>query len=248
MKRILLTLQFDGSGYCGWQVQPNGVSVQSRLQDAIQRITGFRSGVIGCSRTDAGVHAESFCCTFDTECPLTDDRLCAALNAVLPKDIAVQNARRVPLDFHPRYMATGKKYVYRIWNARQRNPFWENRAWHLSRPLDENLLNTAAQDFLGSHDFLSFCSAGSRVLDTVRRVTAASVTRENDLITFSVEANGFLYHMVRIMTGTLTEMAAGHISYRAIPDILFSRNRSQAGLTAPAHGLYLQKVYYAGFA
>ena len=137
MARLLLTIRYDGSAYHGWQVQPNAVTVQQVMQDAIERITGVRAGLTGCSRTDAGVHARMFCCTMDTHTTLRGEKLCAALNAVLPRDIAVYDVREVDDAFHPRYDATGKRYEYVIYNGRQRDPFYEGRAVHINRPLDE---------------------------------------------------------------------------------------------------------------
>ncbi len=244
MTRILLTLRYDGTHYHGWQVQPNGVTVQQTLQDAIERITGVRSGVIGCSRTDAGVHAMMFCCTFDTETPLRGDKLCRALNAVMPFDIAVTDAKEVPADFHPRYDAKGKRYIYRIYNGRVRDPFSLTTAVHVNRPLDDALMDRAAKAFLGTHDFAAFCAAGSSVEDTVRTVTEATVTREGDRVTFTVAADGFLYNMVRIMAGTLLDIADGRIDPDELPAIIASGDRSRAGKTAPAHGLHLAQVFY----
>ena len=191
MPRLLLTLRYDGTRYHGWQVQPNGVTVQQVMQDAVERLTGVRSGLTGCSRTDAGVHANMFCCTLDTACPLRGDKLAAALNAHLPADVAVYGCREVPADFHPRYMA-----------------------------------------------------AGSAVEDRVRTVRRCGVSRQGDLVTFTVEADGFLYNMVRIMVGTLLDMDAGRIPWDALPAILLSRDRDRAGATAPACGLILEKVFY----
>ncbi len=244
MTRIRLTLRYDGGAYHGWQVQQNAVTVQQTLQDAIERITGVRSGVIGCSRTDAGVHADMFCCTFDTDSPLRADKLCYALNAVLPRDIAVYDAIEVAPDFHPRYDAKGKRYVYRIYNGRHRNPFYEGHAVFINRPLDDVAMDKAAKAFLGTHDFAAFCAAGSSVEDTVRTVTHAAVTRKGDVVTFSVQADGFLYNMVRIMAGTLLDIAAGKIDAADLPHIIDSLDRSRAGNTAPADGLCLQTVYY----
>ncbi len=244
MSRILLTLCYDGTHYHGWQVQPNAVTVQQVLQDAVERITGVRSGITGCSRTDAGVHAKMFCCALDTASPLRGEKLCQALNAVLPRDVAVYDAEEVHDDFHPRYDACGKRYEYHMYNGRQRHPFYEGRAVHINRRLDEQALDRAAKDFLGTHDFTAFCASGSSVEDTVRTVTHAAVRREGELVIFSVAADGFLYNMVRIMAGTLLDMAAGRIAPDAIPAILASCDRERAGVTAPAHGLYLQEVYY----
>ena len=244
MQRLLLTLRYDGTRYHGWQVQKNAVTVQQTLQDAVERVTGVRSGITGCSRTDAGVHADMFCCTTDTESPLRGDDMISALNANLPRDIAVYDCREVPNTFQPRYSAVRKRYLYRIWNDRARNPFWENHAVHITRPLDADMLNQAAAGFVGRHDFVSFCAAGSSVEDTVRNVLHCGVAREGGLVTFSVEADGFLYNMVRIMAGTLLEIAAGKRPCDSIPEIIAARSRDAAGATAPAKGLILSRVYY----
>ncbi len=244
MQRILLTLRYDGTAYHGWQVQPNGVTVQQVLQDAIQAVTGVRSGVIGCSRTDAGVHADMFCCTFDTASPLRGNKLASALNFHLPHDVAVYAATEVAADFHPRYHATGKRYVYRIWNGAQRHPVYERYALHRNQPLDVELLDRAAADFVGTHDFAAFCGAGSSVEDTVRTVRRCSVERQGDLVLFTVEGDGFLYNMVRIMVGTLLDIAAGRLAADSIPAIVHSLDRGQAGPTAPAQGLCLAQVFY----
>ena len=244
MTRLFLTLRYRGTNYHGWQVQPNGVTVQETLQNAIEAVTGVRAGVIGCSRTDAGVHAEKFCCTFDTESPLRGERLALALNANLPFDVAVSDVREVAADFHPRYDARGKRYVYRIWNGRQRNPFYEENAVHIAVPLDERKMDTAAKDFLGTHDFAPLCAAGSSVEDTVRTVTRCDIERFGDLVTVTVEADGFLYNMVRIMVGTLLDIASGRLSADAIPAIFEQNEREAAGTTAPAKGLTLQDVFY----
>ncbi len=247
MTRLFLTLRYRGGAYHGWQVQPNGVTVQETLQNAIEAVTGVRSGVIGCSRTDAGVHAEKFCCTFDTESPLRGERLALALNAHLPFDVAVSDVREVALDFHPRYDARGKRYIYRIWNGRQRNPFYEENAIHIAVPLDDRRMDEAAKDFLGTHDFAPFCAAGSSVEDTTRTVTRCDVSREGDLVVVTVEANGFLYNMVRIMVGTLLDIASGRLAADEIPVIFEQNKRDAAGTTAPAKGLTLQDVFYDDF-
>ena len=244
MTRLLLTLRYNGAAFHGWQVQPNAVTVQEVLQDAIEKLTGVRSGVIGCSRTDAGVSAEMFCCSFDTDFPLRGEKLCAALNAHLPREIAVYDVREVPADFHPRYNAHGKRYVYRIWNGRQRHPLWEGRAWHINRPLDEIAMNATASLLVGRHNFAAFCSAGSSVEDTVRTVSRAEGAREDELLTFTVEADGFLYNMVRIFVGTLVDVAEGRLTEADLQEALRTGNRDLAGRTAPPDGLILQQVFY----
>lgn len=244
MARRLLTVQYMGTAYHGWQVQPNVVTVQQVMQDAIEHVTGVRAALTGCSRTDAGVHAEMFCCVLDTDTPLSDQKLVAALNAWLPQDVAVSACRTVAVDFHPRYDARGKQYAYRIWNAPARNPFLAGRALHHRRPLDVEKMNTAAADFLGTHDFSAFCAAGSDVEDRVRTVRESRVTAEGNLVTFTVAADGFLYNMVRIMMGTLLDIESGRLPMDAIPAILAGGDRDAAGHTAPAEGLYLTHVYY----
>ncbi len=244
MARLLITLRYDGTAYHGWQVQPNATTVQEKLQDAVEAVTGVRAGVTGCSRTDAGVHADMFCCAIDTASALRGDKLASALNFHLPPDIAVYAVREVTADFHPRYHACGKRYVYRIWNGTQRHPVYDNYALHRKGRLNEELLNRAAAEYIGTHDFAAFCAAGSDVQDTVRTVRDCRVERQGDLVLFSVEADGFLYNMVRIMVGTLLEIADGRMSPQAIPAILASGARENAGPTAPAKGLCLQEVFY----
>ncbi|MBE6767801.1 MAG: tRNA pseudouridine(38-40) synthase TruA [Ruminococcaceae bacterium] len=246
MRRLMLTLQYIGTNYHGWQVQPNAVTVQQCVQDAIERVTGVRSPLTGCSRTDAGVHAEMFCCVTETEATIPCDKLVAALNAWLPLDMAVTDCREVTADFHPRYDARGKQYQYRIWNRPARNPFLEGRALHVKRPLDVAKMQRAAKDFLGKHDFSAFCAVGSEVEDRVRTVTQSTVTAENGMVTFTVAADGFLYNMVRIMVGTLLDIESGKLAEGCIPSLLSAGDREAAGHTAPACGLYLTQVYYDG--
>ncbi len=240
----MLTIQYIGTRYHGWQVQPNAVTVQQLMQDAIEKVTGVRSPLTGCSRTDAGVHAEMFCCVTDTESAVTEEKMVAALNAWLPPDVAVTSCRAVAADFHPRYDARGKQYQYRIWNRPARNPFLEGRALHCRRPLDVQKMNRAAAGFLGCHDFSAFCAAGSDVEDRVRTVTECRVSEQDGLVTFTVAADGFLYNMVRIMVGTLLDIESGRLQEDVIPALLESPDRAAAGHTAPACGLYLTHVYY----
>ena len=244
MRNILLTLRYDGSRYHGWQVQQNAQSVQAVLQSAMEGLLGARPDVKGCSRTDAGVHADMFCVSFRTVSRIPCDRMIPALNVRLPFDIAVYGCREVEADFHPRYAALGKRYVYRIWNASERNPFWEGRALHCRRPLDAAFLNEQAAAYVGTHDFASHQAAGSTVEETIRTVRRAEVERRGEMVLFTVEADGFLYNMVRIMAGTLLGLQAGSLEAGSIPAILESGSRERAGATAPACGLYLDHVFY----
>lgn len=244
MRNLLLTLCFDGSAYHGWQVQENAVTVQSTLQDAAQRILGVRENIIGCSRTDAGVHAEMFCCNMRTQKEMSPEKLQTALNAVLPRNIAVLSVKEVPYEFHARYDCKGKEYKYLIWNARTRSPFYENRAYHYPWPLDVPMLNEQIRQFLGQHDFSAFCASGSSVEDRVREITRAEILRNGDLVEIYIGGNGFLYNMVRIMVGTLLDIQSGAILPNSIPRILEQKDRKNAGVTASAHGLYLHQVNY----
>lgn len=244
MRTLLLTLRFLGTNYHGWQVQENAKSIMEEVQDAVEALFGTRDPITGCSRTDTGVHADMFCCTLRTENPISCYRLIAGMNAKLPEDIAVSDCIEVPDDFHPRYDATAKQYRYRIWNGKARNPFWEGRAHYVHPPLDVDRMNENAKDFLGTHDFTSFTNSKEVINDNVRTVRRAEVFREGDSIVFLVEADGFLYNMVRIMAGTLLAMETGQRESGSIPAILEARDRSAAGKTAPACGLYLHRVFY----
>ena len=244
MRNLLLTISFLGSSYHGFQVQQNGLSVAEVLQDGIQQVLGRREPIKGCSRTDAGVHANRFYLSMKTEHPMECGLLRKALDAVLPRDIAVIDCREVPLSFHARYDCSGKRYLYLIWNAPWMSPFYQGRAYHQRSILDEAALHQAAQDFLGTHDFSAFCASGSGVEDRVRTVRTAHVNRNGDGLCFHVEADGFLYNMVRIMVGSLLDVQAGRRQNAQIAEALRTGNRSLAGFTAPAHGLFLEDVFY----
>lgn len=251
--KILLRLSYIGTGYCGYQVQPNGVSVQQKLNEAAKQLFGYECDVVGCSRTDSGVHANEFCVTItkkkenfiETAIPIS--RIPQAMSHWLPSDIAVYSAEAVDEDFHPRYDVKYKEYVYKILNRQVRDPFFEGRAWHCPKAIDEEALanmQRAAACFVGKKDFTSFMAADSTVKDAVREVYDAKVSREGDLIVFRVSADGFLYNMVRIFMGTLIDVAYGKLSADDIPHIIEARDRRLAGSTAPPEGLYLNKVVY----
>jgi tRNA pseudouridine38-40 synthase len=244
LRNLLLTIKYLGTAYCGWQVQVNAPSVQQTLQDAVEKLFCVRENVVGCSRTDAGVHANMYCCNIRTESKLPTDIVVRGLNAYLPHDICVISCREVDNDFHARYDCVSKQYVYRVWNTNYKNPFLENRAWRYKNKLDEAFLNEQAQQFVGTYDFKAFCSSGSSVEDTVRTVKAFSVERNGDEVLFFVEADGFLYNMVRIMVGSLIEISENKIEKDKLLDIIKSGDRNLAGRTAPPQGLYLNKVNY----
>lgn len=247
MRRLLITICYDGANYHGWQIQHNAHTVQAELQRALCEIFGARPDINGCSRTDAGVHALDFAVSFSVESTIACERLIYALNAHLPRDIAVKTCREVPQDFHARYSCLGKRYQYRILNSPLRSPFEENRALLYPHRLDAQRLDTLAQQFVGQHDFAAYCSSGSKCGEsgnTVRTVSEAGVTREGDMIIFRVAADGFLYNMVRIMVGTLLDISSGKLPQDSIARSLQSRQRSDAGHTAPPHALYLEEVFY----
>lgn len=245
MKNLLLTIAYDGSHYHGWQIQENAVTVQAAFQSALFQVTGLREELKACSRTDTGVHAREFCVSLKTESAIPPQRLVAALNHWLPEDIVVKSCREAAEDFHARYSCKGKEYCYEIWNSPIRNPFLRGRALHYWYPMDEKLLDQGAKGFLGSHDFTSFCTLDRREKgDLVRTVTQAKVERRGELVVFTVAANGFLYNMVRIMAGTLLHIQQGKLTPQDIPKIIEARDRRAAGPTAPAWGLYLNRVFY----
>ncbi len=244
MRNLLLTISYDGSAYHGWQIQENAITVQEAFQSAVKKVFSEDIDIKGCSRTDSGVHANNYCLSFKTYKSIPCENIVLALNTYLPSDIAVLSCCEVPDDFHARYNVKTKQYVFKLYNGKIRNPFLEKYAYHYRFALDADYLNKEAQAFCGTHDFAGFCSAHSGVEDTVRTVKAFTVMRDGDMVYFTVEADGFLYNMVRIMVGTLLFVSEGKIKEGELSDIIKSKNRKRAGKTAPPQGLYLDKVNY----
>ncbi|MCH5298980.1 MAG: tRNA pseudouridine(38-40) synthase TruA [Ruminococcus sp.] len=245
MRNLLITIQYDGKNFRGWQIQKNGVTVQEVFQNALTEVVGEYSDLKGCSRTDSGVHANMYCISVRIKHPIPPERLKAALNRWLPSSVVCLDCKEAEDDFHARYCCKSKQYIYKIWNSDTRNPFLDGYALFYRYKLDEEILNRAAQAYVGSHDFTSFCTKDKREMgDMTRNVKMFSVKRDGDLVTMTVEADGFLYNMVRIMVGTLLEIAQGKIAPDAIADIIEKKDRSFAGATARACGLYLNKVNY----
>jgi len=251
--KLLLYLSYIGKDFSGYQVQVGLRTVQGELCRAAQEIFGYECDVTGCSRTDRGVHANMFCVTVakkgedDLQTHIKINKIPDAMCAHLPEDISVWHAEWCDGEFHPRYDAVYKEYIYRIYNRRQRDPFEEGRSLHYPKKISEDaleLMQKAADKLVGEHDFSAFMAQGSKVESTVRNICYAKVERRGDLIIFRVAADGFLYNMVRIITGTLLAVAEGKISPNEIEDIIESCDRSRAGMTAPAWGLYLNKVKY----
>ena len=244
MRNLLLALRYNGTNFHGWQIQPNGNTVQQELCNAFKNISGKDENIIGCSRTDAGVHANMFCCNVRTECNVPTEKIPDALNFYLPPEISVYDCKEVDYDFHARYDSRGKEYVYLIYNGRYRNPFYEDKAMFYPYELDAEMLDKEAKSFIGTHDFSAFCSVGSEVQDKTREIYDCSVVRNGEIVEIKINGNGFLYNMVRIIVGTLLDIQRGKIEKGTISQIIESRNRDKAGVTAEACGLYLNKVYY----
>ncbi|MBQ3393848.1 MAG: tRNA pseudouridine(38-40) synthase TruA [Oscillospiraceae bacterium] len=244
---ILLKLSFDGTAYHGWQIQENALSVFRMLQTALEKVLGYHADIHGCSRTDSGVHARVYCANFISEKEMTDKdlfKLPLALNRNLPEDIRVNEAVRVSDDFHARYSRKGKEYTYYILNSRIDDPFTDRYYHRISAKLDEQAMDTAASKLVGTHDFRTFMAAKSKIVDCTRTVYSRSVTRDGDMIRFRISADGYLYNMVRIMAGTLIKVGLGNIKAEDIEEIIAACDRSKAGYTAPAKGLFLTDIFY----
>lgn len=244
MKRVLLTIAYDGTDYHGWQVQPNGITVQEVLQKGLCELLGTKTGATGCSRTDSGVHAKQFCCHVDCDDNIPEDAFIRGLSAKLPSDIAVIDCKTVASDFHARYNALGKTYVYNILNSKIKDPFLERYYWRIERELDIDKMNEFCGKIVGKHDFYAFSSSGRTVEDTVRTVKKCFVTKRDNKVKLQITADGFLYNMVRIIVGTAVAVSDGKIDPNYTEKILAEKKRENAGITAPAKGLFLEKVIY----
>lgn len=246
MPNFRLTLEYDGAGFAGWQVQADGRrTVQGALETAVARVTGQAVRVVGASRTDVGVHAEGQVASVQLETALTAPALQGALNGTLPPDAAVVDARIVPEAFHARFSAKGKLYRYRVWNHSCRSPLRRSRVYWLARPLDVSAMRSAASAFVGSHDFAALQGSGSGVDESVRTIAKLRIDHEpSGELTFWVEGDGFLRHMVRNLVGTILEVGCGRRDGESMTELLASGDRRLAGPTAPAAGLALIRVSY----
>jgi len=242
--RFKLIVEYDGSDYHGWQIQPNGPTIQQTLEAAVARFTGETVRVAAAGRTDSGVHAAGQVVIFAVQVARAPEVVQRALNALTPRDISITAVTAVADDFDPRRAARSRMYVYRIWNARWPSPFWRRYAWHVARPLDTEAMRAAAIALMGEHDFSAFQAADCDADNPVRRVLRSELERREPLITYTVEATAFLRHMVRNIVGTLVEVGSGERSADDLPGLLASCDRTQAGPTAPAAGLCLQRVSY----
>lgn len=245
MRRIKLTIAYDGTDYCGWQKQDGAVTVAEIVEHAIRKLTGEETELIGASRTDSGVHAMGNVAVFDTESPIPADRFVPALNSFLPDDIRIMEAEEVPETFHPRFDAHRKRYEYRILVGDVCPPMRFRYVHHLRELPDVAAMREAATYLVGTHDFTSFCAAGAQVKTKVRTVTDITVTADAGEIIIAVEGDGFLYNMIRIIAGTLLQAGQGRIASADVEGILSGMDRSLAGPTLPAKGLCLCKIWYS---
>lgn len=245
MKRIKLTVAYDGTDYCGWQIQPNGITIEEVLNRELCRLTGEEVRVIGASRTDSGVHALGNVAVFDTKSPIPPERMAYALNQRLPEDIVIVKSEEVPEDWHPRYQdVITKTYEYHIYNSQIPNPLKRRVTTFVSFPMDVEKMRKGAEYLTGEHDFVSFCNVRTNTEDTVRRIDSLEVLREGEEIVIRVTGNGFLYNMVRIIAGTLIRVGRGFYEPEKVKEILEAGKRTEAGVTAPPQGLVLVEIKY----
>ena len=245
MQRFKCILSYDGSGFSGYQVQPNKRTVQSEVEAVLAKMhKGQLVKVVASGRTDAGVHAKGQVIHFDSPLSITDEKWGIALNSLLPEDIADQSVEKVSDSFHARYDTIGKEYRYSLYLSAMRDPFQRKYAYQYPYRLNFTAINEASNYLLGTHDFTSFCSAKTEVEDKVRTIESIELTLVSDHLTFRFNGNGFLYNMVRILVGTLLEVGAGDRNPAELEAILAKKDRSFAGKTAPPQGLYLWKVFY----
>ena len=247
IKNFKLILEYDGSAFSGFQKQPQRPTVQQALEDALSKLLGSKTKIGAASgRTDAGVHAVSQVVHFKTVREYSAAEIRKALNAILPAAVAVREAEEVPPEFHSRFSAKTKTYEYRIWNHPARSPFLNGRAWHIRHLLDLKRVRQAAKVLTGTHDFRSFCTTdpARRENSTVRTIKSFIIKKEGDLVLIRVQADGFLYRMVRNLTGALVDAGRGKLTAAQLAAALKARDRREVGQTAPAHGLYLIDVTY----
>lgn len=244
MDRIKATIAYDGTNYCGWQIQPNGVTIQETVEKAIEEVLGTKIKITASGRTDAGVHALGQVFHFDNSSTIPANKLSFAINAKLPEDIRILKTEIVSNDFHARYSAKNKTYIYKMYLGKYRNPLKRNYETYIGKEINIIPMQAAAEMLLGSHDFVGFSSSGSDVKTTVREIFNANIDRNGDELQFEITGNGFLYNMVRIIVGTLIEIGEGKKDAECIAKILNTKKRNLGGKTAKPQGLYLLKVKY----
>ena len=244
MRNIKLIIEYDGKGFNGWQKQPNKPNIQGEIENAIERITGEKVELYASGRTDAGVHAIAQTANFKTNSNISIEKLCLAINSQLKSSIVIKEATEVDENFHCRYNCKGKKYRYVINNSLNGSAIYRGLEYHMPIKLDVEKMKKAVKYFVGTHDFKAFKSSGTSSKSSVRQIYTAEVIEDGDRIKIELTGSGFLYNMVRIISGTLVDVGLGKIKPEEIKDIIENKDRTKAGKTLPAHGLYLVEVYY----
>lgn len=244
MRNLKVIMAYRGTAYHGFQRQENAITVQQVVEECISKVMNMPIVINGCSRTDAGVHANEFCFSLMTEKQLPARNFIRGVNGYLPEDISILSCEDADEAFHARFSCKAKEYAYLIHNSECKNPFAPDLQYQYCRKLDIDLMRRASRHFIGTHDFKSFCSTGSDKISTVRTIYSFDIENSGDFVKLLVKGDGFLYNMVRIMIGTLLWVNEGKINADEIPQIIEARNRERAGKTAMAHGLYLNRVFY----
>ena len=244
MRNLKVLTAYRGTNYHGFQRQNNAITVQAVLEKAVSKVLNEPVTIIGCSRTDTGVHANEFCFNVKTESNIRTIGFCRGVNGELPDDISILSCEDAPFDFHARFDCKGKEYIYKMHCSESKDPFGADRAYHYRRKFDVDAAREAAAHLVGTHDFASFCADCTSVSTTVRTIYSLEIENNGTSVIILVKGDGFLYNMIRIIAGTLMDVSEGRISADDIPAILAAKDRLRAGRTAMAHGLYLNKVFY----
>ena len=243
-KNIKLTIAYDGTNYSGWQKQPNAPTIQETIEESICQLTGETVELIGSGRTDAGVHALGQVANFHTEATIPADKIKYALNTKLPEDIRIIDSEQVAFDFNSRFSSKRKTYMFQILNKKINDPFINRYAWQIPYKLDVDKMTKAIRDLEGEHDFKAFMASGSEVKSTIREIFSTQIIKEQNIIKIKITGNGFLYNMVRIVVGSLVEIGADNKSREIFKQAMTQLDRNILGITAPAKGLFLEKVEY----
>lgn len=245
MRNIKLTIEYEGTNYSGWQIQENAITIQEKLEEALEKITGEKVKLVGSGRTDAKVHALGQVANFLTKSSIPGEKYKYALKFLLPEDITIVDSQEVDLDFHARFDATKKTYKYLVYNGELPRAIYRNFSYHVPYPIDIDKMLYASRYFIGTHDFATFMAANSEVNSTIRTIYDITIVRKNELIEFTIEGNSFLRNMVRIIVGTLLYVGFGKIDKEQISKIILDKKREGAGPTVPPQGLFLEKVFYS---
>lgn len=244
MRNLKVMMAYRGTAYHGFQRQENAVGIQNILEEKLSSLTNAPVKINGCSRTDTGVHANEYCFSFETKHRIPCNNIVRGMNSILPDDLAILSCEEASADFHARYSCKGKEYVYLILNRGSKDPFMSDLALHYPFVLDTELMERVAQDFVGTHDFTSFCGTANQKENSIRTIEYFKIEKNENLVKLIVKGDGFLYNMVRIMVGTLIFINENKLEPDSIPSILAAKDRNLAGKTVPAQGLYLNKVFY----